>query len=107
MLVYLLTSLFGLNQNSVLYYNKKINSFLGLFSFSFEKFVFFFFCRKKDGVAIKSIKSLAGRTSEESKDGISSLVISHSTEQDAGNYTCIAFVKQTEITNATVRVVCK
>lgn len=69
--------------------------------------VLFFGFRKKDGVAIKSVNSVVGRVSENRKDGVATLVIQHSTEDDAGNYTCVALVKQTEITNATVRVACK
>lgn len=58
-------------------------------------------------MAISSVKALAGRISEQKKDGLATLVIDHSVEDDAGSYSCVTIVKQTEITNATIRAVCK
>lgn len=66
-----------------------------------------FFFRKKDDVAIKSIKSLLGRVSENTNNGVATLIIEHSTEEDAGNYTCTALIKQTEIMSKTIQAVCK
>lgn len=71
------------------------------------KLIMEFFYRKKDGEAVKSIKSLKDRIAEQKNDATVTLVVSHSNEEDTGNYSCVVVVKQTEITNATIRAVCK
>lgn len=72
-----------------------------------NKFSLRFFFRRKDGEAVKSIKSIKDRVTEKRSDTTATLIVAHSNEDDAGNYSCVAIVKQTEITNATVRAVCK
>lgn len=70
-------------------------------------FFLFFSFRRKDDKFVNEVDSLKGRATTKKKDDVYSLTIEHSIEDDAGNYSCIAFNKSTNVKEASIQAVCK
>lgn len=63
--------------------------------------------RQKDDKFVNEIDSLKGRATTKKKDDVYTLTVEHSIEDDAGNYSCIAFNKSVEVKEAYTQAICK